>query len=183
MCQQLSEHKLTGPYVILIHSHRKYRWTMVKAENFKGFKEDTETMKCWPLCAWPLCFWMYSFFGGTPCIFQCVFSQIINLVNTWSQSCHKIMKNGEGHWLVIDCDARFVTDRNHKSNKVCHKEGLASLASSSHQIRLINTQWTAFFHSKARIVIFWKENKNEGRKARLFLQILKVCQSRLLLLD
>ena len=105
-------------------------------------------MKRWPLCAWPLCFWMYSFFGGTPCIFQCVFSQIINLVNTWSQSCHKIMKNGESHWLVIDCDARFVTDRNHKSNKVCHKEGLASLASSSHQIRLINTQWTAFFIQK-----------------------------------
>ena len=47
---------------------------------------------------------------------QCVFSQIINLVNTWSQSCHEIMKNEESHWLVIDCDARFVTGWNHKSN-------------------------------------------------------------------
>ena len=33
MCQQLSEHKLTGPYLVLIfHSHHEYHGTMVKAE-------------------------------------------------------------------------------------------------------------------------------------------------------
>ena len=53
VCQQLSEHKLSGPYVVLIaHSHREYRGTMIKAENFEGFKEDTEAMKRWPLRAW-----------------------------------------------------------------------------------------------------------------------------------
>lgn len=53
VCQQISEHKLSGPYVLLIaHSHREYRGTMIKAENFEGFKEDLEAMKRWPLRAW-----------------------------------------------------------------------------------------------------------------------------------
>ena len=29
-----------------------YRGTMIKAENFEGFKEDNEVMKRWPLRAW-----------------------------------------------------------------------------------------------------------------------------------
>jgi len=53
VCQQLSDQKLCGPYVVLIaHSHREYRGTMIKAENFEGFKEDNEVMKRWPLRAW-----------------------------------------------------------------------------------------------------------------------------------
>lgn len=53
VCQQLSEQKLNGPYVVLIaHSHREYRSTMIKAENFEGFKEDNEAMRRWPLRAW-----------------------------------------------------------------------------------------------------------------------------------
>jgi len=53
VCQQISEQKLCGPYVVLIaHSHREYRGTMIKAENFEGFKEDNEVMKKWPLRAW-----------------------------------------------------------------------------------------------------------------------------------
>jgi len=53
VCQQISEHKLNGPYVVLIaHSHREYRGHPIKAENFEGFKEDTETMKRFPLRAW-----------------------------------------------------------------------------------------------------------------------------------
>jgi len=53
VCQQISEQKLCGPYVVLIaHSHREYRGTMIKAENFEGFKEDNEVMKRWPLRAW-----------------------------------------------------------------------------------------------------------------------------------
>lgn len=53
VCQQLSEHKLNGPYVVLIaHSHREYRGTMIKAENFEGFKEDNDNMRRWPLRAW-----------------------------------------------------------------------------------------------------------------------------------
>lgn len=53
VCQQLSEHKLNGPYVVLIaHSHREYRGTMIKAENFEGFKEDNDNVRRWPLRAW-----------------------------------------------------------------------------------------------------------------------------------
>jgi len=53
VCQQLSDQKLCGPYVVLIaHSHRECRGTMIKAENFEGFKEDNEVMKRWPLRAW-----------------------------------------------------------------------------------------------------------------------------------
>ena len=53
VCQQISEHKLNGPYVVLIaHSHREYRGHPIKAENFEGFKEDTDTMKRFPLRAW-----------------------------------------------------------------------------------------------------------------------------------
>ena len=53
VCQQISDQKLCGPYVVLIaHSHREYRGTMIKAENFEGFKEDNEVMKRWPLRAW-----------------------------------------------------------------------------------------------------------------------------------
>merc|ERR1719278_2186150 len=53
VCQQISDQKLCGPYVVLIaHSHREYRGSMIKAENFEGFKEDNEVMKRWPLRAW-----------------------------------------------------------------------------------------------------------------------------------
>lgn len=53
VCQQLSEHKLSGPYVVLIaHSHREYRGHSIIAHNFEGFKEDNESMKRWPLRAW-----------------------------------------------------------------------------------------------------------------------------------
>ena len=50
VCQLLSEQKLNGPYVILIaHSHREYRGQPIIAANFEGFKEDSESMKRFPL--------------------------------------------------------------------------------------------------------------------------------------
>jgi hypothetical protein len=53
VCQQLSEEKLTGPYVIaIVHSHREYRGTAIKAEHFEGFKEDSEALRRFPLRAW-----------------------------------------------------------------------------------------------------------------------------------
>ena len=111
-------------------------------------------------------------------------SKIINLVNsTRLQKRHNTMKNEESHWLVIDCDSRFVTGRNHISNNEIQCSLGAARRRETQLSRLFGTRnqykCTSFWNVFAFFIQREKQDGNEAVSA----EIRKVCQSRLLLLD